>query len=86
MYTYPMIEENGCCASISTRREPTRRWRCWVMLERGRDFARLKDHPGQTVRVPNDYPSEEKAVEAAYAMARQLIAQQQQQQQPQPQG
>lgn len=76
MHPYPVIEQDGCCASISTHKEPTRRWRCWVVLERDRDFARLKAHPGEPIRVPNDYPSEEKAVEAAYALARQLIAHQ----------
>lgn len=79
MHPYPVIEQDGCCASISTRREPTRRWRCWVQLERDRDYARLKAHPGVSVRVPNDYPSEEQAVAAAYALARELIAQQQSQ-------
>ena len=76
MHPYPVIEQDGCCASISTRKEPTRRWRCWVVMERNRDFARLKVHSGKPIRVPNDFPSEESAVAAAYAMARQLIASQ----------
>jgi hypothetical protein len=47
----------------------------FVTLERDADYARLKGHPGEPHRVPNDYPSEEKAVLAAYEHARALIAQ-----------
>ncbi|MBI2753158.1 MAG: hypothetical protein HYX46_06540 [Betaproteobacteria bacterium] len=46
----------------------------WVAFERDRIFARLKVHGDQPHRVPNDYPSEEKAVLAAYEFARELIA------------
>jgi hypothetical protein len=74
MYTYPVLEQDGFCVSVSTRREPTRRWRAWVQFERDHDYARLKAHSGEPLRVPNDYPSEEQAVRAAYDHARQLIA------------
>lgn len=73
MYTYPVLEQDGFCVSVSTRREPTKRWRAWVQFERGSDYARLKAHSSEPVRVPVDYPSEEQAVQAAYAHARKLI-------------
>ncbi|MBK6321820.1 hypothetical protein [Candidatus Aalborgicola defluviihabitans] len=75
MSAYPLLEHEGRCASISTQREPTGRWIAWVSFERDPDFARLKAHAGNPHRVHNDYPSEEKAVTAAYDFARELIAQ-----------
>jgi hypothetical protein len=75
MAAYPVLEHAGRCASVSTQREPTGRWMAFVTLERDADFARLKGHPGEPHRVPNDYPSEEKAVLAAYEHARTLITQ-----------
>lgn len=74
MSGYPVIEQDGHCASVSTQREPTGRWMAWVHFERNSDFARLKGHTAQARRVPNDYPSEEKAVAAAYEYAHELIA------------
>ena len=74
MSGYPVIEHEGRCASVSTQREPTGRWMAWVQFERDPDFARLKGHATTPHRVPNDYPSEEKAVLAAYDFARELIA------------
>ena len=74
MSGYPVVEQDGCCASVSTQREATGRWLSWVHFERDSDFARLKNHIGTPQRVPNDYPSEEKAVLAAYEFARQLIS------------
>ncbi len=74
MANYPVLEENGFCVSVTAHKEPTRRWRSWITFERGRDFARLKAHTGAPVRVPNDYPSEAMAVQAAYDHARKLIA------------
>ena len=76
MYTYPVLEQDGYCVSVSTRKEPTRRWRAWVQFERDSDYARLGAHTGEPVRVPNDYPSEALAVQAAYAHARERIARQ----------
>ncbi len=75
MTSYPVLEEHGFCVSISAEREPTKRWRSWVRFERDRDFARLKGHASEPRRVPNDYPDEARAVQAAYDYARQLIAQ-----------
>lgn len=74
MYTYPVLEQDGFCVSVSTRKEPTRRWRAWVQFERDSVYARLKTHSTEPVRVPNDYPSEALAVQAAYEHARKLIA------------
>jgi hypothetical protein len=74
MYTYPVLEQDGFCVSVSTRKEPTRRWRAWVQFERDRDYAKLKAHSSAPLRVPNDFPSEALAVQAAYARARELIA------------
>lgn len=74
MYTYPVLEQDGFCVSVSTRKEPTRRWRAWVQFERDRDYARLQTHSSEPQRVPNDYPSEALAVQAAYEHARALIA------------
>ena len=74
MSGYPVIEQNGYRASVSTQKEPTGRWMAWVDFERDRDLVGLSGHRTKPHRVPNDYPSEEKAVAAAYARARELIA------------
>ncbi len=74
MSGYPVIEQDGECASVSTKKEATGRWMAWVHFERGADYARLKGHATTPHRVPNDYPSEEQAVLAAYAFARERIA------------
>lgn len=74
MSGYPVVEQDGYCASVSTRREASGRWMVWVHFERGPDYARLKNHVAPPQRVPNDYPSEEKAVAAAYEFARERIA------------
>lgn len=77
MDKYGVIEQDGYCASVSVERKPTGRWVSWVRFERGADFARLKVHSAAPHPVPNDYPSEEKAVLAAYDYAHQLIAKEQ---------
>ncbi len=74
MYHYPVVEEYGYCASVSAKKVPAGRWRAWVVLERDRDFARLKVQSSTPVGVPNSYPSEEMAVQAAYAHAHMLIS------------
>ncbi len=74
MSGYPPIEQDGFCATVTTEREATGRWMAWIHFERGPDFARLKGHETEGQRVPNDYPSEEKAVSAAYEHARDLIS------------
>ena len=74
MSGYPVIEQDGECASVTTQREATGRWMAWVHFERSPDYARLKGHATTSHRVPNDYPSEEQAVLAAYAFARERIA------------
>lgn len=77
MPDYGVIEQDGYCASVSVGKKPTGRWESWVRFERAPDFARLKLHTEEPHRVPNDYPSEEKAVLAAYDYARELIAKKQ---------
>ena len=74
MSGYPVVEQDGCYASVSTQKGPTGRWMSWVHFERDGDYARLKNHATAPHRVPNDYPTEEKAVLAAYEFARELIA------------
>jgi len=74
MYHYPMIEQDGFCAFVSATREPGGRWKSKVVVERDSVYARLRKHTSAPIPVPNSYPSEEKAVEAAYAHARTLIA------------
>ncbi len=70
---YPVLEHEGYSASISTKREATGRWMCWVAYARDADFADTKPENLERHRVPNDYPSEDKAVLAAYEHARALI-------------
>lgn len=77
MTDYGVIEQDGYCASVSASKRPTGRWTSWVRLERDQDYARLKANLAEPHQVPNDYPSEEKAVLAAYDYARQLIAKEQ---------
>lgn len=78
MSGFPVIEQDGVCASVSTQRAPTCRWVSWVSFERDSYFARLKHHHvAEPHRVPNDYPSEESAVLAAYSFARELISKEQ---------
>ncbi|NVO06872.1 MAG: hypothetical protein HXX19_13495 [Rhodoferax sp.] len=74
MADYPVLEEDGFCVRVTAHKEHGGRWRSWVQFERDRDFARLKTHPSEAVRVPNDYPNEALAVQAAYDHGRQLIA------------
>ncbi len=73
MSAYAPIEHAGYCARVSTERKPTRRWRAAVCIERGSDFSRLKAETAPRRAVPNDFPSEEQAVLAAYDYARVLI-------------
>lgn len=73
MTGYPLVEQDGFCASVSTQRKPTCRWVSWVSWERDRYFAHLHPHVAQTQQVPNDYPNEEAALAAAYQFARERI-------------
>lgn len=72
---YPVLEHEGYSATVTNRREATGRWMCWVAYARDADFADSNPADLPRHRVPNDYPSEEKAVLAAYEHARTLIAQ-----------
>lgn len=68
------IELDGYCVTINAQKEPTGRWMAWARFERMSDFTQMKTHiPGMRRRVPNDFPSQEKAVEAAYDYARELV-------------
>lgn len=71
---YPLLEQDGYCASISVEPAHGGRWRSFVTLERGSDFARLRAH-AKPISVPNNFPTNTAAAEAAYAHARMLIAQ-----------
>lgn len=74
MSGYPVVEQDGYCASVSTQREPSGRWLAWVRFERGSESAGLKASTASPHRVSNDYPSEEKAIVAAYEFARERIS------------
>lgn len=74
MAGYALLEQDGLCARVSAQKLPTGRWRSWVQLERGPDYALLKVHTAEPHRVPNDYPDEARAVQAAYDYGRTLIA------------
>jgi len=74
MASYPVLEQDGFCVRVTAEKAHGRRWRCWVQFERDRDFARLAVHPSEPQRVPNDYPNEALAVQAAYDHARTLIS------------
>jgi hypothetical protein len=74
MFKYPPVEQDGYCASVSAEKIPGGRWKSWVQLERGSDFARLKSSTAHPLPVPNSAPSEAIAIEAAYTHARMLIS------------
>jgi hypothetical protein len=69
---YPLVEQDGRCASIAVKMAHGGRWKASVTLERSEDFARLKTHP-EPISLPNSFPSDTAAAEAAYAHARRLI-------------
>lgn len=78
MASYPMLEENGFCVSVTAHKGHGgygRRWQAWIQFERGGEFLRLHVHESGLLRVPNDYPDETQAVQAAYDYARRAIAQ-----------
>ena len=74
MSGYPVLEHEGYCASVTTKKEVTGRWMCWVAYARGSGASVPASANVDLNRVPNDYPSEEKAVLAAYEHARTLIS------------
>lgn len=74
MATYPVVEQDGYCASVSTQREPGGRWVAWVRFERGAESGGPKTPEATPHRVSNDYPSEEKALAAGYEFARERIS------------
>jgi hypothetical protein len=74
MDTNWFVELDGYGVSVPTQREPTGRWISWVRFERMSDIKDMKTHiPGMRRRVPTDFPSQEKAIEAAYEYARGLV-------------
>lgn len=74
MFRYPLVEQDGYCASVSAEKIPGGRWKSWVQLERDGDFARLSNGTTAALPVPNSTPSEAMAIEAAYVHARMLIS------------
>ena len=74
MSAYPVLEQDGFCASVLAEKGHGGRWKSWVRYERDSDFARLKAHGNEALPVPNSFPSEAAAVQAAYDHARVLIA------------
>lgn len=75
MAGYPLLDHEGFCASVSTKKEARGRWMCWITYGRGHGAAAQASADAAPHRVPNDYASEEKAVLAAYEHARALIEQ-----------
>lgn len=69
---YPLIEHNGRRAAITVAMAHGGRWQASVTLEQDGDSARRGSHMGP-VSVPNSFPSDTAAAEAAYAFARTLI-------------
>ena len=68
------VELGGYCVNVHAQKEATGRWMAWARFERLSDFKEMKTHiAGLRRRVPNDFPSQEKAVEAAYDYARELV-------------
>jgi hypothetical protein len=68
------LEVGGYFVSVTPHKEPTARWVSWVRFERASDFTEQKTSiAGIRKRVPHDFPSQEKAVEAGYEYARQLV-------------
>lgn len=74
MSAYPVLEHEGFCASVTTKKEATGRWMCWVAYTRGSDTSALASSDRVQHRIPNDFPNEEAAVLAGYARARELIS------------
>lgn len=74
MSAYPVLEHEGFRASVTTKKEATGRWMCWVACTRGNGASLSVPNDGVPHRVPNDFPSEEKAVLAGYEQARELIS------------
>jgi len=68
------VELGDFYVSVHAQKKATARWTAWARFERMADFKDMKTHiPGMRRRVPNDFPSQEKAVEAAYDFARELV-------------
>lgn len=68
------LELNDYYVSFHTQKEPTGRWLAWARFERMSDIKEMKTRiPGLRRRVPNDFPSQEKALEATYDFARELV-------------
>ena len=68
------VELDGYGVTVTAQKEPTGRWISSARFERVNDLTPMKTHiPGMRRRVPNDFPSQEKALEAAYDYARALV-------------
>jgi len=68
------LEIGGYFVTVTAHHEPNGRWVSWARFERASDFTDKKTSiPGIRKRVSNDFPSQEKSVEAAYQYARLLV-------------
>jgi hypothetical protein len=68
------LEVGGYFVNVTPHNEHTGRWVSWVRFERASDFTEKKTTiPGIRMRVPHDFPTQEKSVEAGYEYARQLV-------------
>lgn len=68
------VELGDFYVSVHWQKKPTGRWMAWARFELVSDFKEMKTHiRGIRRRVPNDFPSQEKAMEAAYDFARTLV-------------
>jgi hypothetical protein len=68
------LEIGGYFVTVTAHKEPAGRWVSWARFERASDFTDKKTSiPGIRRRVPNDFPTQEKSVEAGYQYARQLV-------------
>lgn len=68
------LELSDYCVSVHAEKEVKGRWTAWARFERMSDIKGMKTHiPGLRRRVPNDFPSQEKAINAAYDYARELV-------------
>lgn len=60
--------------SVYAQKNPKGRWVAWARFERLSDIKAMKTRiHGMRRRIPTDFPSQEKAVSAAYEYAREWI-------------
>lgn len=68
------IEVGDFCVNVFAQKDHKDRWVAWVRFERMSDIKSMKTRiQGVRRRVPTDFPSQEKAVSAAYEQAREWV-------------